>query len=189
MRDFRSKKAWSEYRAEKAKGFPYSGSAVLKLNDGYGSFRSMMDNYTSGASAFFPYWAALELIKEGNEDALKKSLSEILEKCKQNRASDIEYYKNFQRSYDTYKGYTLKWETFMPREECYNSFDVTTEKCVLPFKATEEDKKALYELIYTPFRDPYCDGRDCTGAWFTRWLNIYTAGDKTFIYHKMDCDC
>lgn len=190
MRDRYSRKAWAEFRAEKAKGFPYSGTAALKLNEGYRGGKNMMDNQTSGASAFFPYWAALELIKEGKKDELKKDISEILEKCKKNRANDIEYYKNFEPYYDKYYGYPLKWDYFRPYDERFNDpgYGNETLICTLPFKATEEDKKQLRELIWVNFHDPYCDGRDCTGAKWTTSLRIYTTAEKTVILHELATD-
>ena len=190
MRDYTSRKAWSEYRAEKKKGFPYSGTAAMKLNDGYKGSKDMRDRQTSGASAFFPYWAALELIKEGEKDVLKKDISEILETCKKNRANDIEYYKNFEPCYDRYHGYPIKWEYFRPYDERFNEpgYGTETEICTLPFRATKAEKEELKESLWIHFRNPYCDGRDCTGARFTNSISIYTTAEKTVILRENGYD-
>ncbi|AOZ97925.1 hypothetical protein [Butyrivibrio hungatei] len=185
MRDFRNKYAWSLYRAELNKGYPYDGTAAFRLDNGYGSGRKMIDE---PAREFLPYWAALELKKEGRLNS-KKTVIEILDECKKRYNAEVAYREEWKSEPDTYKGYELKWEHFMPYDDDYNAFDHETLRCVLPFRATEEDKKALRELIYIPFRDPYCDGRDCTGARFTGSLRIYTTQEKTFIYHIIEVDC
>ena len=167
MRDFRSKAAWSEYRAEKKKGFPYSGTAALKLNDGYRGGKNMLDN--PAAWAFGPYWIALELNKEGKNGQIKEPVAEILDSCKKNYDKAVKRKQMFEPTPDTYKGYSLKWECFRPFDERFNDpgYGQETQICTLPFRATKSDKEALKEMIYTPFVDPYCDGRDCTGAMYT----------------------
>ncbi len=187
MRYFRSRTAWAEYRAEKQKGFPYSGTACYKLDDGYGGAKM---TERAGVNAFFPYWAALELIKEGQGDSLNISIPELLVKCKENYAHDKEYRKQFMPKNDTYKGYPLNWECFRPYDMRYNDpgYGIETKICTFPFRANKEEKKELYDLIYTPFVDPICDGRDCTGAKFTGSIRIYTTAEKTVIFHLIHTD-
>lgn len=188
MRDYTSKSAWSEYRAIKKKGFPYNGTAALKLNDGYRGGKDMLDN--SAVWAYGPYWIALELVKEGKESELKKPVTDILAKCKENHKRDLEYRRNFESTPDTYKGFPLNWKCFRPSDTRFNDpgYGHETQICTLPFRASEGDKKALRELIYTPFVDPYCDGRDCTGAMFTGGIDIYTTDSKTVILHRIYYD-
>lgn len=183
MRDYRDKQAWRAYLAEKAKGYPYSGSAAFKLEDWRGK---LID---SPSFAFVPYWLALELVSEGKKDALKVPIDELLAKCKKSYMESVIYNKKFKLKPDTYKGHPLNWEIYRPTDEYNNSCDSFTEKCVIPEKLNEEEKKELYEQIYERFYDPYCDGRDCTGVWFTGWIKILTTTEKTFIYHHKVCDC
>ena len=188
MRDFRSATAWAEYRAEKKKGYPYNGLAALKLNDGYRGGKDMLDN--PAIWAFGPYWIALELTKDGKGEQVKKPINEILHTCQMNHMAAVREKEMFKHEPDTYKGCPLDWKCFRPFDEEFNDpgYGHETQICTLPFRATESDKKALKELIYTPFVDPYCDGRDCTGAMFTNGIDIYTTSEKTVILHRISYD-
>lgn len=181
MRLCDSTKAWKDYYDEKKKGFPYSATAAFKLQ-GY-SYK-MMDHPTI---MFLPYWTALELIKEGQP--LQKPLSDILAKCKNSYQKEKERQESFKCRPDTFNGYELKWEPYRLYDESYNSYDGYTEICRLPFRATEEEKKELEEDIWIHFRDPYGDGRDCTGAPFTNYIQIMTTSKpETIIVHSVGYD-
>lgn len=182
MRDYRDKRAWRAFVLEKRKGYPYSGTAAFKLEDWRGK------KIDSPSFAFTPYWLGLELIAEGKGDALTIPIDELLEKCKENYKKSVIYNEKFKFEPDTFKGYPLVWEKYRPRDEYSNSFDSFTEKCVIPEKLNDKEKKELYEQIYEAFYDPYCDGR-CTGVWFTGWIKILTTTEKTFVYHHKVCDC
>ena len=185
--------AWKEYYAEKAKGYPYSGSAAFKLNSGRIGFddrRPEYDKLTEPGAAFLPYWLGLELIAEGKEEALKLTISEILAKCKKDYESRCEREQVFRRKPDVYKGHELNWRMYRPlaMDDSDNSYDVSTEVCVIPFKVSDKEKEELRQMIEEPFNDPYCDGR-CTGTWFTGYIGIYTTSKNTHIIHRRRCDC
>ena len=188
MRDcykYNSIKSWKEYYKEKAKGFPYCGSAAYKLNDG--SYNGNNKIHEPSFS-FSPYWLALELIHEGKKDALKITIPELLAKCKKNYEFEKERLEQFKSKPDTYNGYPLIWEHYRAYDEDYNGYDCETKICTLPFRATKEDKAALREQLYIRFVRPCCDGRDCTGAPFTGYIKIFTTVDKTIIIHKIHYD-
>jgi len=188
MRDYliyNSTRAWEKYHAQKLLGWPYSGSAALMLDDGICGEHNK--RHEPGAS-FAPYWTALELIKEGKEQSLRLPLEEILSRCKKvfnDKKEDELFYKHKP---DSYNGCILEWRTFMPCDERYNDSDTSTQCCTLPFALTNEQKMELREKIFIEFHDKYCDGRQ-TGQWFTTWIRIFSTPNKTFIYHRLGCDC
>ena len=179
--------AWKKYHDEKAKGFPYSGQAAFYLNDGCHE-RPRQNKRDEAGFCFALYWIALELIHEGKGDSLNLTLEEILAKCKKNYKDELKRLEEFKREPDTYKGYELNWETYKPDNECYNSFDCWTGKCELPVKLSDEECKELHDGLWEHFHDPICDGRDCTGAWFTTSIRFFRAPQKTIILHEKQCD-
>ncbi len=187
MRECYDRRKWLAYHNAKMQGWPYSGTAAFQLDDPvYG--RKISDK---PSFMMFPYWAALEMAKEG--DPLKKSIADILNHCKEKMAAETQRLAQFTSKPEMFRRddgseYPLEWEYYRPYDEDYNSYDQFTQRCILPFKVTEEEKAELREGLWVHFRDPYCDGRDCTGAPFTSWIQIYTTAEKTFIYHKISLD-
>lgn len=194
MRDlyvYNSTAAWKKYHAEKKKGFPYSKSAAFQLNSGISwDGQCEHDKLREPSAAFLPYWMGIELIHEGKENALKLTIPELLAKCKKDYEKRLERAKQWERKPDTYNGYPLNWRMYRPlaHDDADNSYDITTFVCELPFKATKEQKEELRQLIWEPFYDPYCDGRQ-TGKWSTSSVGIYTTNNKTVICHIRHCDC
>ena len=180
--------AWQKYHDEKAKGFPYSGQAAFYLNDGCLE-RPRRNKRDEAGFNFAPYWIALELIHEGKGDSLNISVEEILEKCKKNYKDEIERYEMFRNKPDTYKGHEIEFTTYKGDDEDYNSFDRWTGRCEIPVKLSDEECKELREGMWEHYRDPYYDGRDCTGTWFTTSIKFYRAPHKTIIMHEKHCDC
>ncbi len=190
MRDlykYNSTKAWKEYYAEKAKGFPYSGSAAFKLNDGCREYprNSKLDE---PGSSFIPYWIALELIHEGKKDSLNVTLDELLEKCKQNYDIEVKRLERFKDRAEKYKNHPLNWKLFRPYDTDYNDFDTATFKCEIPERLSDEECKDLKEELWEYFYNPHDDGRDCSGVWFTSWIKVLRCSNKTVIYHRKSCD-
>jgi len=62
-----------------------------------------------------------------------------------------------------------EWQDDMTREE-----------------AIEEYKKWEWHHWY----NPWDDGRDCTGVWFTNWIAVFPIPElhKTIVYHSQSCD-
>ena len=190
MRDiykYNSIRSWKEYYSEKAKGFPYSGSAALKPNDGC-SERPRNNKFDEPCAAFMPYWIALELIHEGKECNL--TLDELLAKCKENYKHDLEWQEKMKEKPRYYKGHPIIWKNYRPTDERFNDpgYGHETWIATLPFRANEEDKKVLNAYFFIPYHIPYGDGRDCTGVKWTARLNIYTAQNKTVILHRIQAD-
>lgn len=178
MRDYISKEGWLAYRTEMLKGFPYCGSAAFKLEDCSSPLVGRKLQFEP-SSAFLTYWIALELQKEGTLDC-KSSISEILEMCKDLYEEKKANSKNCGSEEAAYKGYKLEWKSY----RLLDSDTDATWRCVLPFRATEDDKKALRKLIYIPYE--FNDNGFGGPAYpYTDSLKIYTTTEKTFIYHSI----
>lgn len=190
MRDcykYNSIKSWKEYYAEKAKGFPYSGSAAFKLNDGCYE-RSQNNKLNEPCASFLPYWLALELIHEGKANEMKITIEELLAKCKKNYKAEVSRQKSFESRPDCYKGHPLIWDYYQPYKEEFCSWDRVTLRCIIPEKLTDEECKEIREGLWEHWYNPYNDGRDCTGVWFTSSISFYRCEGKTIIHHTKHCD-
>lgn len=55
---------------------------------------------------------------------------------------------------------------------------------------TEEEIKEYIEEEWCHWYNPYEDGRDCTGVWFTSSIRVFPipALNKTIVYHFKSCD-
>ena len=191
MRDlykYSSTKAWKEYYAEKAKGFPYSGSAAMKLNDGCIG-RPRESKLDEPGACFVPYWLALELIHEGKGDSLNMAVEDILAKCKKNYKTEVEREKQWTPRPETYGGYPLNWVLFRPLDQDYNDYDRVTLKTEIPIRISKEEANELEKALFEPFYNPYDDGRDCSGVWFSTSVRAYRCANKTIIFHTKHCDC
>lgn len=60
----------------------------------------------------------------------------------------------------------------------------------LPGVMTEEEQEEYVAENWEHFYDPYGDGRDCTGAWFTTSLRCIPVpeANKTIVIHRKHCD-
>lgn len=134
-----------------------------------------------GAYTFLPYWLSRELYSEGKITA--EAVQEALAKAKKAYRPDRKV-----RDPYPYENAGLKFDFFRPYDDRFNDYDCRTYKAVLDHKVTEEEEKELREHLTVEFCDPYCDGRDCTGAPFTRWLEFYKCEDRTIVLHKIVFD-
>lgn len=55
---------------------------------------------------------------------------------------------------------------------------------------TEEEIKEYIEEEWQHWYNPYNDGRDCTGVWFTSFIYVFPipALNKTIVYHMQNMD-
>lgn len=67
-------------------------------------------------------------------------------------------------------------------------YDRRYSKKVLPYEMTTEQAEQYREEEWWHWYNPYEDGRDCTGVWFTSAIKIFPVAGKTFIYHFQNCD-
>lgn len=135
------------------------------------------------ALTFMPYFVALEGAREGNEKCTKELIAKRLEIAKKS----IRKPDNHEFVYP-YNDGGLKWEIYRPYDESFCSYDCVTYKAVVDHKLTKEEEDELREEIYVHFYDPYCDGRDCTGAPFTGYIQVLRCSDRTIILHEVNFD-
>ena len=171
----------SNYKAyiltKRDKTNPYeSKMAAISLQDYH---RRGLEN----ALTFMPYFVALEAKKEGNPKITDEIIAERLAKAKTliksvyQKASDY-WYDDAGLDFKIYRGY----------DENFNSYDCRTFKAVIDHKITKEEEQELEDELWVHFRDPYCDGRDCTGAPFTSWIKFLRCSDRTIVLHRIDFD-
>lgn len=110
----------------------------------------------------------------------KASSKSIYEKAKK--------YNFFLPEPEKFCGETVVWEPFRPYDEDYNSYDVRTERTIIRHKMTKEEAHNFEDQFWIHFVDPYCDGRDCTGAPFTAWFQFLRCEDRTIILHRINFD-
>ncbi|ADL35969.1 hypothetical protein bpr_II029 (plasmid) [Butyrivibrio proteoclasticus B316] len=154
-----------------------SKMAALCLNRWQG--RRSLEN----AIAFMPYFVGLEAKKEGNSKITDEIIAERLAKAK----------KMVEPAYEApspypYDNAGLKFELFRPNDDYTNSYDGCTWKAVIDHRITEDEQNEYDEELRIHFRDPYCDGRDCTGAPFTTWLRFFKCEDRTVVFHRICYD-
>ena len=80
-----------------------------------------------------------------------------------------------------------------PHWESYNTesgWDSRHKWEVYDFIFTEEDEKEYREEEWWHWYNPYGDGRDCTGVWFTNYISIFRIPEqnKTIVYHSQSMD-
>lgn len=77
------------------------------------------------------------------------------------------------------------WRVRYPDDGYYDSRYV---KYKLPFIMSEEEKKEFIEDEWCHWYNPYNDGRDCTGVWFTNRIKLIDCGNETIVIHVQNCD-
>ena len=82
----------------------------------------------------------------------------------------------------------IEWTLFRPYSEEWCNYDSVTKKCTLPYRLTDDEKREFEESYWIHFHDPYCDGRDCTGAPFTSWMRFFRCSDRTIVLHRINFD-
>lgn len=98
------------------------------------------------------------------------------------------YYVNGYELFDRWKGEPVLWKAFRPYDEDYNSYDCRTEIVTIMHRMTVREKRDFEREFWIHFHDPYCDGRDCTGAPFTGWMKFLRCKDRTIIIHHINYD-
>lgn len=93
-----------------------------------------------------------------------------------------------KRIRDTYKimeEYRNDWDVMNP-----DDWDRRYKKEVYDWVFTDEDKEEYKEENWEHWYNPYNDGRDCTGVWFTSYISIFPLPKvgKTIVYHFQSCD-
>ena len=118
----------------------------------------------------------------------------ILRKTDRKKAKDFRTYvlrdiiSRTCLDFDYYEGNPIIWKPFRPNDEAYNSYDCRTEITTIMHRMSAEDEKEFREAFWIHYVDPYCDGRDCTGAPFTGWMKFLRCKDRTIIIHKIEYD-
>lgn len=169
-------KSYREYARQKRSGDPvHAGMAAYALKEYDQADR------IEAAYYFLPYWLTRELYKNGEVSAEKVDLA--LKKAKESYRP-----RKFVKDPYPYDNAGLKFNYYRPYDEDFNSYDRVTFKAVIDHKITDEEEKDLREELTVEFHDPYCDGRDCTGAPFTGWLKFYRCSDRTIVLHTIEFD-
>jgi len=116
----------------------------------------------------------------------------IREFCKEHgktkREADEAVKHIVKRIRDTYKimeEHRNAWDVMSPED-----WDRRYKKEVYDWVFTDEDKEGHKEENWEHFYNPYNDGRDCTGVWFTSYISIFPLpkAGKTIVYHFQSCD-
>lgn len=102
-------------------------------------------------------------------------------------------YNKYRQIYDQYKSDLLKEckrkarvTSALPQIHIYNKCpDTIYFKEIINYIMSEEDKEWYRKVnwVYAP-----CDGRDCSGEWFTCFIDFYEVNGKTIIYHIQSLD-
>ena len=128
-------------------------------------------------------WGLYAIIRESfgkNSPQAKKARTQAMRYLRE---------KSYDDNMDIFGGYIeIKWTPFRPYDEEWNAYDFRTEKCILPVRLTDDEINAFREHYWITFHDPYCDGRDCTGAPFTGYMRFYRCADRTVVIHRIDYD-
>lgn len=80
-----------------------------------------------------------------------------------------------------------QWRTLYGKPDEY---DRRFCKYVIPRAMTPKEIEKYIEDTWEHWYNPYDDGRDCTGVWFTSGISCFPipACNKTIIYHWQNCD-
>lgn len=70
----------------------------------------------------------------------------------------------------------------------YTDYDRRWSKTTVDYEMTPSERSDYVTDNWEHWYNPYEDGRDCTGVWFTTSIRIKVINGKTFIYHFQDCD-
>lgn len=87
-----------------------------------------------------------------------------------------------------FAGEEVIWTNFRSHDESYNSYDHYTKRTVINHHMTDKEENEFREKFWIHFQDPYCDGRDCTGAPFTSYMKFLRCKDRTVILHRVNLD-
>lgn len=121
-----------------------------------------------------------ELYSEGKYT--KSELTKYIEKARETYMPRI---RELNRAYDKYLSEPHWRLPFGYPEDCYDSRAIFYE---LPYVV--EDKEEFIEENWEHWYNPWEDGRDCTGVWFTSYIKLFPIpkANKTIVYHVQNCD-
>ena len=129
----------------------------------------------------------LSKVKVGKEER-----REILMIAKERSAAIYEEKKRYrllpEQNIPQFRGFSVNWELYRPYDENYNDYDCRTERAIIWHKMTAEEEYSFHAQFEIEFYDPYCDGRDCTGAPFTSWMKFLRCTDRTIVLHRINYD-
>lgn len=120
-----------------------------------------------------------ELGRTEQEIAMRAIVKSIKERIRNTIREQLEEEENSDTWH--YTDYDSRWcktvFTTLP-EEWYD--DMSREEAI----------KAYKEDVWWHWYNPYNDGRDCTGVWFTSFIYVcpIPALGRTIVYHMQDCD-
>lgn len=82
-----------------------------------------------------------------------------------------------RKNYIQWQSYADDWD----RRYCKEEYD---------WEFTEEEVKEYIEENWEHWYNPWGDGRDCTGVWFTSHISVFPIKgmNKTIVYHFQNCD-
>lgn len=66
--------------------------------------------------------------------------------------------------------------------------DTRYVKYKLPYILSPEEKEEFIKEQWCHWYNPWNDGRDCTGVWFTSYIKLIDAGNETIVIHVQNCD-
>ena len=153
-----------------------SKTATIYLKGYYG-------NRIENALTFMPYFVTVEAKKEGNPKMTDTLVAERLAKAKAN-------YKPAKQPEFVYpyENMGLSFKPFRLHDENFNHYDCRSYIAIIGHCVTDAEKDELEKALTVHFCDPYCDGRDCTGAPFTAWIKFLRCKDRTIVIHKVNYD-
>lgn len=71
----------------------------------------------------------------------------------------------------------------------WDNYDRSCEKAFFEgVHLAEQERKETIEELWEHWYNPWDDGRDCTGVWFTSRISIFDVPNGTWIYHFKSCD-
>ena len=126
-------------------------------------------------------WSVYAYLRKADPVMAKKFTAKVLKEPR------VYYHEDYD-PYDYYEGKPIIWKAFRPYDENYNSYDCRTEITTIMHRMDDEDEREFKEYFWVHFHDPYCDGRDCTGAPFTGWMKFLRCKDRTVIIHHVNYD-
>ena len=126
-------------------------------------------------------WSVYAYLRKADPVMAKKFKAKVLKEPR------VYYHEDYDNN-DYFDNQPIIWKPFRWADENYNSYDCRTEITTIMHRFTEEDEREFREYFWITYHDPYCDGRDCTGAPFTGWMKFLRCKDRTVIIHHINYD-
>lgn len=121
-------------------------------------------------------------IKKMEEEVERKKkeilvLEALIRSSKEAIRNTLKETERYKTQYPQWRTYRDNWDSRYMREEYEGVF--TPEEC-------KDYTEANWEHWYNPWND----GRDCTGVWFTTHIDVFPLPkcNKTIVYHFQACD-